>query len=68
MDHAVRVCHNQEYAQVKLGNVLLEFEVVVHRHHYLETPLRAVQKFAVRDASPTQTGDGGNLVTHQLRG
>ena len=68
MDHAVRVCQNQEDAQLKPRNVLLEFEVAIHCYQYLETPLRAVQKFAVLDTSPAQTGNGGDLVTHQLRG
>ena len=67
MSHAVRACQNQEYAQLKSCNVLLEFEAAIHSYKYLEIPLRAAQKFAVFYALPAQTRNGGHVVTHQLR-
>lgn len=62
MNHAVRVCQDWQYAQLEQPNVLLELEVSVHRYQYLETLLRTVQKFAVLDALPAQSGNSGNLV------
>ena len=68
MDHAVGVCQNEEDAYLEFSNVLLEFQVAIHRHQYFEIRLRTVQKFAVFDALPAKAGNSGNLVTRQLCG
>ena len=68
MHHSVGGCRNQDHARLKSCNVLLEFEVPVHCYQYLETHLRAVQKFAVLDPSPAQAGNRGDLMTNQLSG
>jgi len=68
VNHAVRVCHENQYGQSILREVLLEFEFAIHRHQHLESPLGAAQKVAVPDPLPADTGDGGNFVVRQLRG
>ncbi len=43
VNHAIRACAKQEYCPLKLRNVLLEFEVTIHRHEYFKASLRAAQ-------------------------
>ena len=52
VNHAVRRCQKNEYGDSELCNVLLEFEVAIHRHQHLEPPLHTAQKLTVLDPLP----------------
>ena len=68
MIHAVRVGHNQDYAQFQCQNVLLMFQVAVHGNQHIKPPLRPAQKLTIFTSTPAQTSNRGDIVTCQLCG
>ena len=63
----VGTCSNHHHAEGKSTEIVLVFELAIHRQERVDLPSRAPEQLAVLDPDPTQPLDRHDFVTAQFR-